>query len=198
VKDREVGDVRERRLVQAFGVTVLGLALACAPMAVASAKSKPKHHPKPKHHTTKTVAKSGLNPGSKLCVEAYAGESNSGDVGTNLEKAMVAAETSGNFDAAKPAMIAAINASLKEEAPAEAALSSAPANVQAAMKGLFAYVQSFETAINNASSFTQFATSMESLVQNSAIKTDSTTLANYLTQQCGPPPTTTTTSVSIP
>jgi hypothetical protein len=95
-------------------------------------------------------------------------------------------------------MIAAINASLKEEGPAEAALRSAPANVQAAMKGLFAYVQSFETAINNASSFTQFATSMESLVQNSGIEADSKTLANYLTLQCGPAPTTTTTSVSIP
>jgi hypothetical protein len=192
--------MRQRRVVQAFSVTVLGLALACAPMAVASASHKPKHHQKAKHHhAAKTVAKkSRLNPGSKLCAEAYSGESNSGDVGSNLEKAMVAGETSGNFDAAKPAMIAAINVSLKEEAPAEAALSSAPANVQAAMKGLFAYVQSFETAINNASSFTQFATSMESLVQNSGIEADSKTLANYLTQQCGPAPTTTTTSVSIP
>jgi hypothetical protein len=188
--------VRQRRIVQAFGMTVLGLALACAPMAVASAHSK-KHHPKPKHHATKTVAKAALNPGSKLCAEAYAGESNTGDVGSSLEKAMVSAETSGNFDAAKPAMIAAINASLKEEAPAEAALSSAPANVQAAMKGLFGYVQSFETAINNASSFTQFATSMESLVQNSGIQADSTTLANYLTEQCGPPPTTTTTTTAV-
>ena len=183
----------QRRIVQAFSVTVLGFALACAPMAVASAKSKPKHHPKPKHHTTKTVAKSGLNPGSKLCVEAYAGESNSGDVGTNLEKAMVSAETSGNFNAAKQAMDAALNASLKDEASAEAALRSAPANVQAAMKGIFAYVQSFETAINNASSLTQFASSMESLVASSKIAADSTTLANYLTAQCGPPPTTTTT-----
>ena len=33
--------------------------------------------------------------------------------------------------------------------------SSRPANVQAAMKGLFSYVQSFETAINNSSSFTR-------------------------------------------
>ena len=61
------------------------------------------------------------------------------------------------------------------------------------MKGIFAYVQSFETAINNASSLTQFASSMESLVASSKIAADSTTLANYLTAQCGPPPTTTTT-----
>jgi hypothetical protein len=185
-----------KRIVQAFSVTVLGLALACAPMALASASShKSKHHHK-KHHATKTVSKDALNPGSKLCSEAYAGESNSGDVGANLEKAMISAETSGNFAAAKPAMIAAMNASLKYEAPAEAALRSAPANVQAAMKGIFAYVQSFETAINNASSFTQFAASMESLVANTQIAADSTTLGNYLTTQCGPAPTSTT--VSLP
>jgi cobalamin biosynthesis Mg chelatase CobN len=194
---REVGDGRQRRSVQGFSVTVLGLALACAPMAVASAHSK-KHHPKPKHHSTKVV-KAGLNPGSKLCVEAYAGD-NSSAAGSALEKAMVSAETSGNWTAAKQALDSAMNASLKEESGAEAALRSAPANVQAAMKNIFSYVQSFETAINNSSSFQQFATSMETLVQNSAIQADSTTLANYLTQQCGPAPapTTTTTSVSIP
>jgi hypothetical protein len=111
---------------------------------------------------------------------------------------MISAETSGNFDAAKQAMIAAVNASLKEEGPAEAALGSAPANVQAAMKGLFAYVQSFENAINSASSFAQLGTSMESLTATSGVAADATTLSNYLTQQCGPAPTTTTTSVSIP
>jgi hypothetical protein len=186
--------VRQQRVVKGFSVAVLGFALACAPMTVASAHSK-KHHSKPKHHAAKTVAKSGLNPGSKLCAEAYAGDSNSGDVGSAIEKAMISAETSGNFDAAKQEMIAAVNASLKEEGPAEAALRSAPANVQAAMKGLFAYVQSWETAINNASSFTQFATSMEALTQASGVKTDATTLASYLTQQCGPAPTPTTVSV---
>jgi len=185
-----------KRILQAFSVTVLGLALACAPMALASASGhKSKHHKPKHHHTTKTV-KAALNPGSKLCAEAYAGESNSGDVGTNLEKAMIAAETSGNFDAAKPAMIAAMNASLKYEGPAEAALSSAPANVQAAMKGIFGYVQNFETAINNASSLTQLAASMRSLVANTQIAADSTTLSNYLTAQCGPNPTSTT--VSLP
>lgn len=187
--------MQQKRILQVFSVTALGLALACAPMSLASAHGK-KHHSKAKHHSAKVV-KAGLNPGSKLCVEAYAGD-NSSAAGSALEKAMISAETSGNWDAAKQALDAAMNTSLKEESQAEAALSSAPANVQAAMKGLFTYVKSFETAINNSSSFQQFAASMETLVQNSAIKTDSTTLASYLTQQCGPAPTTTTTSVSIP
>ena len=59
--------MRQRRIVQAFSVTVLGVSLACAPMAMASASQKAKHHPKPKHHPTKSVAKGGLNPGSQLC-----------------------------------------------------------------------------------------------------------------------------------
>jgi hypothetical protein len=95
-------------------------------------------------------------------------------------------------------MIAAINASLKYEGPAEAALRSAPANVQAALKGLFSYVQSFESAINNASSFTQFASSIVSLTQNTAIESDSTTLANYLNVQCGTPLPATAPSGSTP
>jgi hypothetical protein len=192
--------MQQRRLLQACSVTVLGLALALAPMVAASASShKSKHHPKAKHHHTTTTTKpkaAALAPGSKLCAEALAGDSSSGDVGSNLEKAMISAAQSGNFDAAKPAMIAAINNSLKEEGPAEAALRGAPSNVQAAMKGLFGFVQSFETAVNNATSFAGFAASLETLSQNSQIQADSTTLGNYLTAECGT--TTTTTSVSIP
>jgi hypothetical protein len=172
-------------------------------MAAASAhtyKAKSHHKkPKPKHHSTKTAAKTGLNPGSKLCAEAYSGESNSGNVGSAIEKAMISATTSGNYTAAKQALDAALNTTLKEESQAEAALSSAPANVQAAMKGLFTYVQKFETTINNSTSITQLAASMQTLTQGtSGLVADSTILTTYLTQQCGPPPTTTTTSVSIP
>jgi hypothetical protein len=205
----EVGVVR-KRLLKVASVAVLGCALASAPMAVASAsyakstthhpkkKPKPKPKHKAKHHATTTTATAALNPGSKLCAEAYAGETNSGNVGSAVETAMESALASGNFDAAKQAIIAALNTSLKEEAPAEAALRSAPANVQAAMKGLFAFVSSYETAINSASSFAQLGTSIESIAQTSGVQADATTLANYLTQQCGPPPTTTTTSLSIP
>jgi hypothetical protein len=190
--------MRQRRILRATSVTVLAFALACAPMAVASAHAK-KHHRAAKHHTTKTaVAKAGLNPGSKLCAEAVAGESNSGNLGSSVEKAMIAAETSGNFAAAKAAMLAQVNASLKEEGPALAALRSAPANVQAAMKGLFTYVQSFETAINSAQSFPQFATSMESLITTSNIEADATTLSDYLSVQCGVTTTTTTLPIGAP
>ncbi len=192
--------MRQRRLVKALSVTVLGVALACAPMAVASAKSKPKHHPKAKHHstkTTKTTSKGGLNPGSKLCVTLANAESSSGNLGSAMEKSIEEGLSSGNYASVKAAMLAQINASVKDEGAAESALSGAPANVQAAMKGLFTFVNSYETAISNSTSITQLATSMESLAQTSQVEADSLTVANYVTSQCGTP-TTTTTSASIP
>jgi hypothetical protein len=194
--------VRQRRLFQAFSVTVLGVALACAPMAVASAKSKPKHHAKAKHHSTttttkpKTTAKGGLNPGSKLCVELAQADSSSGNLGSAIEKSIEEGMSSGNYASVKAAMLAQINASLKDEGEAESALSGAPANVQAAMKGLFTFVGSYETAISNSTSITQLATSMESLAGTSEVEADSVTVTNYVTAQCGT--TTTTTAASIP
>ena len=192
--------MRQRRLVQTFSVTVLGLALACAPMAAASAKSKPKHHSK-KHHTTttttkpKTTAKGGLNPGSKLCVTLANAESSSSNLGSALGKSIQEGlSPSANYASLKAAMLAQINASLKDEGEAESALSGAPANVQAAMKGLFTFVGSYETAISNSTSITQLATSMASLAQTSQVEADGVTVANYVTQQCG----TTTPSSSAP
>jgi hypothetical protein len=92
-------------------------------------------------------------------------------------------------------MLADINLSLKDEGPAESALSSAPANVQAAMKGLFAFITNYKTAIANSTSITQLATSIASSANTSGVEQDSLTLANYVRTQCG---TTTTTSASIP
>jgi hypothetical protein len=191
--------VRQRRLVQTFSVTVLGLALACAPMAVASAKSKPKHHAKKHHSTTtttrpKTVAKGGLSPGSKLCVTLAQALSSSSNLGSAMGKSIEEGlSSSGTYASEKAAMLAQINASLKDEGAAESALSGAPANVQAAMKGLFTFVNSYETAISNSTSMTQLATSMESLAATSQVEADGLTVANYVTAQCG---TTTTTSAS--
>jgi len=166
-------------------------------MAVASASHKPKHHHKPaKHHAAKTTAKGGLNPGSKLCVTISNAESSSGNVGTAIEKSIEQGMESGNYAAVKQAMLADINLSLKDEGPAESALSSAPANVQAAMKGLFGFVASYKTAIANSTSITQLETSIVSLAGTSKVEADSLTVANYVTAQCGT--TTTTTAASIP
>jgi hypothetical protein len=51
--------MQQRRNLQTFSVIVLGSALACAPVAMASASSKHHGKAKPKHHPTKTVSKGG-------------------------------------------------------------------------------------------------------------------------------------------
>jgi hypothetical protein len=187
--------VGQRRIVQTFSVAVLGLALACAPMAAASAHSNKHHKSKPKHHSTKTAAKGGLNPGSKLCVTLAQAESSSGNLGTAMEKSIEQGMESGNYASVKAAMLASINASVKDEGEAESALSGAPANVQAAMKDLFTFVGTYKTAVENSTSITQLATSMESLAGTSQVEADALTVSNYVTAQCG---TTTTTTASTP
>ena len=141
------------------------------------------------------MSKGGLNPGSKLCVTLANAESSSGNMGTSIEKSIEQGMASGNYAAVKAAMLADINASLKDEGPAESALSGAPANVQAAMKGLFSFVGSYKTAIANSTSITQLASSIVSLAGTSQVEADGLTVANYVTAQCG---TTTTTSASLP
>jgi hypothetical protein len=181
----------QKRLRRTLSVGVLGLALASAPATIASASHKTKHHHKAMHHAAKTEASGGLNPGSQLCLTVSNAESNAGNFGTTLEKSIEEAITSGNIASAKSAMITVINQSLKEEGPAESALSSAPANVQAAMKAIFAFDKNYESVIEKATSVQQFETSLTSLAGSSQIGPDSVTLANYIKAQCGTPATTT-------
>jgi hypothetical protein len=186
--------VGRRRVLQACSVTMVGFALAVAPMAAASATSHKSKHHKPKHHmttTTKPTSAKGLAPGSSLCLDVISAESSSGNVGAAIEKAMLAGAQSNDYAAAQQAMLAAITASQKEEGQAEAALKGAPANVQAAMKGLFGFVGSYETAIKNSTSFTQLEQSIVTLAQSSSIEADAKTVSDYVTQQCGSVTTTT-------
>jgi hypothetical protein len=183
--------VGQRRIWQGISVAVLGVALASAPMAMASASNhKAKHH-KTKHHAPKkTVAKGGSDPTNKICLAVNSAQSSSGNLGTALGKVFAGGGIS-DFATAKQAMVAAMNTALKEEGPAEAALRSAPANVQAAMKGLFTFESNLKTDISNASTATQLESSLVTLGQDPSLKTDSLTLANYVTSLCGATTTTT-------
>ena len=154
-------------------------------MAAASASNH-----KAEHHKAKTVSKGGSNPTSSICTDIASAQSSSGNLGAALGKVITDGGLS-NFATAKQEMITAINNSLKEEGPAENALHSAPANVQAAMKGLFSFASTLKTDISNASTPAQLASSMSTLGQDTGVRADSLTLANYVTSLCG---TTTTTS----
>jgi hypothetical protein len=183
--------MQNRRFLQGCSVAVLGLGLACAPMTLASAKSQPKkHHKAPKHHTSKKAA---FTTGSATCKNYLNTENGSSGLGTALEKAMTSAGS--GFAGVKQAFITYFNTVQKYEAPFESELSSAPANVQAAGKGIFAFFNTLKTDVANSTSLEQLGTSMESLGSNSALKSDAQTLANYFGSICG---SVTTTTASLP
>ncbi len=178
--------MQNRRLLQGCSVALLGFGLACAPMTLASAKSPPKNHHKAKHHNSKKPA---FTAGSATCKNYANTESGSSGLGTALEKAM-ANEASG-FAGVKQAFLTYFNTVQKYEAPFEAELSSAPANVQAAGKGIFTFFNTLKTDVANSTSLAQLGTSLESLGQNSALQSDAQTLANYFGNVCGAVTTTT-------
>jgi hypothetical protein len=160
---------------------VLGLTLALAPLTAASAKSH-----KPKHHSSSVK---GSNPSSAMCVDVKTEQSSTSSTGAAIEKAM----TSGNFAAAKQAMLSAYNADLANVNKALAVIKTAPANVQTAFKGLLSFETQFRNDIQNAQSEQALLASFETLGKNTSIETDGATIANWYTSVCGGTPITATT-----
>jgi len=178
--------MQNRRFLQGFSVAVLGIGLACAPMTLASAKNQPKkHHKAPKHQTSKPAFTSG----SATCKNYINTEGGSSGLASALEKAMTNAGS--GYAGVKQAFLNYFTAIQKYEAPFENELNSAPANVQAAGKGIFAFFNTVKTDVANSTSLAQLGTSMESLGTNSALKSDAQTLATYFGSICGAVTTTT-------
>ncbi|HEY1832473.1 MAG TPA: hypothetical protein VGG38_19705 [Acidimicrobiales bacterium] len=190
----------QRRVLQSISVAVIGLALAIAPLTLAGASSKGKSHKHNTHHTTKkkntkkktttttSASSKGSNPGSALCKDLKAEESQSESLGGTIGAAL----ESGNFATAKQEMLTAINQGLKEASPALSVLQSAPSNVQAAMKALIGFDGQLKSAIENSTSLATMESSFETLGTNPKIQADGTTVSSYVTAQCGSIVTTTT------
>jgi hypothetical protein len=184
--------VAKYRALQGMGMSLIATALALAPLSAASASShKSKHHNK-SLSTTTTVPKKGSNPGSTLCKDLRSEQSQSAKLGSTIATAL----ESGNYATAKQEMVSSINAGLKVAAPALGALSSAPRNVQSAMRGLIKFDDQFKSAIESSASLTTLESALSALGQNPTLRTDSTTVTSYITAQCGSiTPTTTATSL---
>jgi hypothetical protein len=178
----EVAHMIHRRVVHGISIGIFGMAVALAPMSVASASShKPKHH-KPKHHTTTTTKPAkGSNTGSALCKDLRAEQSSSSALGGAIATAI----ESGNFATTQKDLLAAFNTDLKEANPALSQLKSAPANVQSAMKGLVSFISTFKTDVEKATSVADLESSFTALGTNPQLKAQSATVAAYVTAQCG-------------
>ncbi len=125
--------MRQRSRWVGIGAGVLGLTLALVPLTAASAKS------------TK-----GSAPHSAMCKTVKSEQSGSTAASSAIEKAM----TSGNYAAAKQALLNSFNIDFNQVQKALGVIKSAPPKVQAAFKDLLSYVKQLRTAIQNSTSVT--------------------------------------------
>jgi hypothetical protein len=160
----EEAAVKQRSRWVGICAGVLGLTLALAPLTAASAKS------------TK-----GSAPHSAMCRTVKSEQSGSTAASSAIEKAM----TSGNFAAAKAAMLQSYNVDFNQVQKALAVVRTAPANVQAAFKDLLGFVKQLRTSIQNSTSLTSLLASFETLGKNPKLETDGTTISNWYTSVCG-------------
>jgi hypothetical protein len=172
--------VGHRRARQGIAVGVMGAGLALAPLTAASAT---KHSPP--HHNPST---------STVCGDVRAEQQSSSSVGLSIERAL----ESGNFAAAKQAMLSAYNLDLSNVAKANGVIKQAPANVQTAFKDLLGFVKQVKADIQSANSEQQLLASFETLGKDPKLATDGTTISSWFSSKCGGSVTTTTTSSSNP
>jgi hypothetical protein len=173
----EVATVRQRSRWVGIGAGVLGLTLALVPLTAASAKS------------TK-----GSAPHSAMCKTVKSEQSGSTAASSAIEKAM----TSGNYAAAKQALLNSFNVDFNQVQKALGVIKGAPPKVQAAFKDLLSYVKQLRTAIQNSSSVTGLLAAFETLAKNPKLETDGTTISNWYTSVCGGTLTTTPSTVASP
>jgi hypothetical protein len=173
----EVATVRQRSRWVGIGAGVLGLTLALVPLTAASAKS------------TK-----GSAPHSAMCKTVKSEQSGSTAASGAIEKAM----TSGNYAAAKQALLKSFNVDFNQVQKALGVIKGAPPKVQAAFKDLLSYVKQLRTAISNSTSVTSLLASFETLAKNPKLETDGVTISNWYTSVCGGTLTTTPSTVASP
>jgi flagellum-specific peptidoglycan hydrolase FlgJ len=180
--------VKHRSKWQGICVGVLGVALTLAPVSMAAASSN-----KGKHHSNTSTK--GSAPGSAMCKDVKNEQTGSSTADGSFEKAI----ESGNFAAAKQAMLNAFAADQTNVQKALSVIKTAPANVQAAFKNLLTFVQQIKTDIQNASNEQDLITSFSSLGKDPKLATDAATISNWYTGVCGGTLVTpTTTSSSLP
>jgi hypothetical protein len=168
-----------RTTLRSLGLGSLVVVMSLAPLSAASASAK-------------QTSSKGANPNSALCRNLKAQQSSSAKIGNSIASAL----ESGNLATAKRNMLKSINAGLRSAAPALAVLRRAPGRVQNAMRGLISFDDTLKKDIQKASSVTKLESAFVSLGNNAKLRSEATTVSNYITSQCGSLLATTTTTVA--
>ena len=157
-----------RRLGIGIGVLAVGAAMAVVPLGGQAAWAKPSY-----------------------CSQY--GKANKAE--TKAETTIVSAIESGNWTAAKKALLSAIASESGAEKAAIADLRGAPPNVRAAGSKLLKFANTEVKVIKTSTSASQFESAEEALTQKPTFTAATTVLANYFDGKCG---IATTTLPSVP
>ena len=124
----------------------------------------------------------GVNPGGGFCSELKTENAKS----AQFSKTFGTAAASQNITSIKQTLGTYFTQAEGEIARVEATMTSAPANVQAALTTINHYFSQLQSAISSATSMQQLEASMASLGKDAAsLKGAAETLKAYATSQCG-------------
>jgi hypothetical protein len=159
-----------------LGLVLAGLACAAGFLIASGSAASASHHKTATHKAKpKTVPSS-----ASLC--SYLNDSAGS---AKFGAAILAGEKSGNVAATKQLFLTLANAIEKSAAPGDAALRSAPANVQAAIKTIGGAIPQLKTAIGNATTETQVLSAFGVLGATPGVASAEVTLSQYTIAHCG-------------
>lgn len=127
----------------------------------------------------------GANPGSALCLQIAAEKAKVSQLSTTLGTAF-ASQDLATVKSTLKTYFAAVAQVMGE---VESSMSSAPANVQAALVTVNGFFTQLQSAVDSAKSMQELQTSITGIGNTKQMAAASKTLAAYTTSQCGSQPT---------
>lgn len=131
--------------------------------------------------TSPSTATQGANPGGDFCTLLKAEKAKVNKLG----KTMGTAFASQDFASTKKMLTTYFAAVAQSLAEVEASMSSAPADVQAALQTINDYFSQLQSALASASTLTELETSLSAQTNTAEINAAGATLKAYSTSQCG-------------
>lgn len=132
---------------------------------------------------TTSTGTQGANPGSDFCTLLKAEKAKAAKLGTTIGTAFA----SNDFATTKKTLTAYFAAVGQALAQVEASMSSAPANVQAALQTVNVFFSQLQSSVASASSLTELQTNISAAANTANLKQAGATLKAYTTSQCGTP-----------